>query len=75
MNWDYCECGCHGHEAIAGQIRFWIFNDLLGNFYLHRGHGRLSPLIEMFTSWQDACNKANQIVQEEIDKMKTAIKI
>lgn len=76
MNWEYCECGCHGHEASAGSVHFWLFNDLKGNLFLHRGHGWMSPLIAKYkdSEWKLADAQANLIVKEEIDNMKKALK-
>jgi hypothetical protein len=74
MNWEYCECGCHGHEASAGVLHFWLFNDLKGNFYLHRGHGWLSPRIGRFKTWEEAEAKAVEVVNSEIIKLQSALK-
>jgi hypothetical protein len=34
MNFEYCECGCHCHEANVGDHFYSIYNDLKGKFYL-----------------------------------------
>lgn len=74
MEWEYCECGCHGHEASAGNDHYWLFNDLKGNYFLHRGHGWLSPLIGKYQSFQEAADKAEELVKAEIQKMQEALK-
>lgn len=73
MKWTYCECGCHGHTARAGSIDFWLFNDLKGNFYLHLGHGWLGRLIGKYDSINVAQNKAKEIIQEEINSLKSSL--
>lgn len=60
--WEYCECGCHGHEASYFGLNFWLFNNLGSRgdaskpdtFYLHAGHGRCAPLIGRYSSWVEA---------------------
>jgi hypothetical protein len=68
MNWEYCECGCHGHEASAGGIYLWLFNDLKGNYTLHRGHGWMSPVIGKYKSWEEAETKAREVMTEGLKK-------
>lgn len=58
---EYCECGCHGHQWRD----FWLFNDLKGTFYLHQGHGWLSPLIGKFKSFKEAESHAFGIARKE----------
>lgn len=74
MNWEYCECGCHGHEAHAAGIYFWLFNDLKGNYTLHRGHGWLSPVIGKYKSWEEAEEKAREILKEALVELREALK-
>lgn len=69
LNFEYCECGCHGHEASAGALHFWIFNNLKGRFFLHQGHGWLSPKLSEHTSFQDAEKAANEVVKGELTKL------
>lgn len=69
LEFNYCECGCHGHEASAGVVHYWIFNDLQGSFYLHQGHGRLSPRLGAFVSFEAAEREANAHVRAVIKKM------
>lgn len=55
LDFEYCECGCHGHEASPGMnVHYWIFNDLKGTYRLHRGHGWMSPVISTHKSFKDA---------------------
>ena len=45
--WEYCECGCHGHELKIAGLRFWCFQSIIeksGKMYIaavsvHKGHG------------------------------------
>lgn len=63
LNWEYCECGCHGHEAGIRGTMFWIYSNLQGSFYLHQGHGFLSPRIGIYKTWEEADAKANEAFQ------------
>ena len=69
LNFTYCECGCHGHEASVGNLHFWLFNDLQGGFFLHKGHGRYSPRLSSHTSWESATGAANEVAKEELMKL------
>lgn len=67
---EYCECGCHGFEtASIGNISWWIFDDLKGNIYVHRGHGRFTPFIGKFTNMKDVDEFIEQKAKEELDKI------
>lgn len=74
MNFEYCECGCHGSSASAGPIHFWIFNDLKGNYFLHRGHGWISPLIGKYKSYKEADAEVVKIVKKELAEINSALK-
>ena len=54
LNWEYCECGCHGHELnVAG--KYWVFNDL-GNpptLYLKNGHKWSGIELGKFKSYKE----------------------
>lgn len=65
LDWEYCECGCHGSEAHAGPFYFWIFNDLKGGYFLHTGHGWHSPRVGKFSSQEEARGKAQEILGAE----------
>jgi hypothetical protein len=59
INWEYCECGCHGHEATVKGTHYWVFNDLGpkrdGNgslFHLHRGHGFMGVKLGEFDGFE-----------------------
>lgn len=73
MDFKYCECGCHGHEASAGPVHYWIFNDLEGSYYLHKGHGRLSPRLGAYMSFEAAERAATEDARAEIKRMTDAL--
>ena len=73
MRWEYCECGCHGHESGAGGTYFWLYNDLKGNLTLYRGHGFYGEKLGTYKEWEDADNKANEIMEQAIKKMKESM--
>lgn len=73
LNFEYCECGCKGHEASAGKLHFWIYNDLRGNYYLHQGHGWMSPKIGQHTSFEAAQRQAMGVVKDELTKLKAIV--
>ena len=53
IDFEYCECGCHGFSlSIAGQ-NFWVLDDLKGHLRLHSGHGWLSPKLAVFENWKE----------------------
>ena len=59
----YCECGCKGSESESiGHTSFWLFNTISdgvqGPVFLHRGHGRMSPLIKKCASYEEAVRLA-----------------
>lgn len=69
LQFNYCECGCKGSEsATIGHTGFWIYNDLQGNFYLHQGHGRSSPLVKKCTSHEEAAQLASELMKPILEK-------
>jgi hypothetical protein len=64
LEWEYCECGCHGHEGGVQGNMLWIYNDLKDNFYLHRGHGFTSPRVGVYKTWEEASAKGNEVFRE-----------
>ena len=61
LQFSYCECGCKGSEsATIGRTSFWIYNDLEGSFYLHKGHGHTSPLLKKCKSHEEAVGLATE---------------
>ncbi len=81
LKWEYCECGCHGHEASKLGKDFWMFNDLgqdssgkidtsKAKFYLNSGHGWMGTKIGVYSSFDEAddvaTNMLNSYVQKEM---------
>ena len=56
LEFEYCECGCHGHEAARKGLYYWIYNDLGDppKFYLNNGHGFLGVRIGVYKSFEEA---------------------
>ena len=76
LNFEYCECGCHGHSASMANIHYWLYNDLKhkeNSFKLHQGHGWISPLIKTFASFEAAVDFANEMAQKEFNKIKSEL--
>ncbi len=77
----YCECGCKGSLSIRiGSAEFWLFDNLKGPVYLHRGHGYLSPLIKQCSSYNEAVQLATDeakvlldIEQKNLDEVRRQI--
>lgn len=56
LPWEYCECGCHGHELVVSKgCYFWCYQpEPIGKkFVLRSGHGILGPHIGTFKSWRE----------------------
>lgn len=69
LKFKYCECGCKGSETevIAGH-QWWYFDDLMGNVFLHSGHGRFSPLVDRYKSVDAAIEVATKLAKEFVVK-------
>lgn len=76
IGWEYCECGCHGHEIRFGPIYFWLFNDLgkgsdsdKHGFHLFNSHmGITSKIIGTYDSFKEADEAARNIAREKLKK-------
>lgn len=74
IDWEYCECSCHGHEIRFGSVYFWMFNDLgkgkdkIG-FHLFNSHmGMTSEIIGTYDSFEEADEVARNIAREKLKK-------
>jgi hypothetical protein len=68
VNFEYCECGCHCHEADVGGIYFKLYNDLKGNFYLStKVSGKTNQV--RYDTWDDAVEAATKTIRETAKKM------
>jgi hypothetical protein len=83
LPWEYCECGCHGHElSVAGQ-HFWCLTTWpeLGtdkppstySFHLHSGHGWISPKIGEYKSWTKVNAEVRKRLSAALKELKKAI--
>lgn len=56
LPWEYCECGCHGHElVISKDCYFWCFQpEPIGkSFVLRTGHCSLGTHLGTFKTWRE----------------------
>ena len=74
LDWKYCECGCHGHEVSVGSVDLWLYNDLKGKFYLHRGHGHSSEAISVLPTWEAANDAAVEFLKQQMKSVKLDLK-
>lgn len=73
LKFEYCECGCHGHElSVAGQY-FWVLNDLKGNLYIHSGHGRISPRLTTVPTWDAVRKYIHERLKKVVEELKEAL--
>lgn len=75
LQFEYCECGCKGHEAGVGGLSYWIWwSAVKGEPYKAcRGHGRLSTLIGSYPTFKEAVKACNEHAQPEFEKMMKAL--
>jgi hypothetical protein len=69
LEFEYCECGCKGHEATAGSLDFWLFNDLKGKYTLNKGHGWMGARIGVYKSHEQAVGVATEMAMKEMVKI------
>jgi hypothetical protein len=74
LAFEYCECGCKGSESeMIGHTSFWLYDTLEGPVFLHRGHGRIAPLIKKYESYEEAVklatDEARVLLNEEQAKL------
>lgn len=61
LNFEYCECGCHGFEATKKGLSYWIYMQLSVSsksgkelFHLYRGHGWLGEKLSVHETYEMA---------------------
>lgn len=54
LPWEYCECGCKGHELIVGENCYWCSMQLkpIRRYHLYIGHGITGKFLGTFHSWK-----------------------
>lgn len=73
LNFEYCECGCHGFElSVAGQY-FWVFDDLKGSFHVHSGHSSCTKRLGSFKSWNAVHSYVRKQLKKAADELKEAL--
>ncbi|MDP2933822.1 MAG: hypothetical protein Q8N81_06890, partial [bacterium] len=78
IQWEYCECGCHGYELQLGHAYYWMFNDLGEGgsskpFHLHTGHSGLGEHIGSFSSFKAADRAARERAKGVLKKRRTEL--
>jgi hypothetical protein len=86
VNWEYCECGCHGHELLLGPLYYWMFNDLgrggsTKHFHLNTRHSDLGDHLGSFSSFEEADSAARAHAKsvlkkslEELDRAEASVR-
>ena len=86
VDWEYCECGCHGHELRLGPLYYWMFNDLgrggsAKRFHLNTDHSGLGSRLGSFSSFEEADRAARTHAKliikkrrEELDRAEAAVR-
>ncbi len=57
LNWEYCECGCHGYELVGAPIHRWCLLVLDGRdkpYFLHEGHGYIGRKMGQYSTMKEA---------------------
>lgn len=64
VDWEYCECGCHGHSLSNSPMERWMYNTLQSApaFHVYRGHGQYGVCIGKFNTFEEA----DQFVKNEL---------
>lgn len=73
LDWEYCECGCHGHELEIGGQYFWLFDDLEGSFYLRNGHKYGGISLGTFKSFEAASDHVRSILKDSLKEIKKVL--
>lgn len=73
LDFEYCECGCHGFElSVAGQY-FWVNDDLKGNYDVHSGHGWISHRLIRLKSWDEVRAYVRGKLEDAAKELKDAL--
>lgn len=77
LNFELCECGCHGSAAGRGDISYWIRHlpEHRSIFIAHLGHGWISPVIGEFATLEEARLCCNVDAAKELAKLLKALGI
>lgn len=75
LPWQYCECGCHGHELRIGDFYRWCFQELSGKIgslrivsvHLNSGH-KWGTHLGTFKSFEEADDFVRAELKEHAKK-------
>ena len=70
LPWEYCECGCHGHTVSIGSLDYWMFDDLHGKYYLHKGHGLTDKRLGRYSSFGAADRATRKDAKSKIAELR-----
>ncbi|MBX4210534.1 hypothetical protein KW783_01010 [Candidatus Parcubacteria bacterium] len=77
IGWEYCECGCHGHDIHFGPVYFWMLNTLSKEekpFKLNRVHrGYANTELGTYSTFQEADQAAREHAKEELAKLRKEV--
>ena len=66
LPWEYCECGCHGHQLSFGDIQLWSYNNLHGKLSLYVGHSSYGLLLGEFKTLAAETRAARKYLREQL---------
>jgi hypothetical protein len=78
LQFDYCECGCHGHSASLCHLNFWIYcnpssKSTKNPYQLFKGHGFSGQCIGNYSTFENATEAANKLCEAYIEELEAQI--
>lgn len=78
IQWEYCECGCHGYELRLGPAYYWMFCDLdrgssSEQFHLNTGHSARGEHMGSYSSFEAADRVAREHAKRILEKHRTEL--
>lgn len=70
LPWEYCECGCHGHELKVGKnCYYWCFIQLEPSrrYHLHTNHGFTGQKLGVFKTWREVDDALAPIIKATVE--------
>lgn len=82
LNWEYCECGCHGSELRIGGEYFWSLTDWPEKngkpdydkpmFHLNDGH-KYGKHLGTFKTSEERDEHVRGIIRKHMEELKKAL--
>jgi hypothetical protein len=76
LPWEYCECGCRGHELIISKdCQFWCFQpEPIGkSFVIRTGHCSSGTYIGTFKTWREVDEALVPIIKASFESYKAIL--